>query len=77
MPSGLSAVFAEEKQIQWAAFLRRTEIALTPDPLAEVQARIAEFVMPAATAITRSKSFEATWTAGGPWTRLDEIVIST
>jgi len=76
-PLALTANFAEAKQVQWSAFLRRTEIALAPDPLLEVQARIAELVMPPVTAITRSQSFEASWTAGGPWTRLDEIVNST
>jgi hypothetical protein len=67
-PSALSASFAKAKQVQWAAFLRRTEIALAPDPFLEVQARIAEFVMPPVKALTRSKSFDANWAAGGPWT---------
>lgn len=75
-PMALSASFAEAKQVQWAAFLRRTEIALAPDPFLEVQARIAEFVMPAVTAITRSQSFEARWAVGGPWTGLGEIEIA-
>jgi hypothetical protein len=76
-PLALTASFAVAKQVQWSAFLRRTEFALAPDPLLEIQVRIAELVMPPVAAITRSKSFEASWSAGGPWTRLDEIVIST
>ena len=32
MPMALTTSFAEAKQSQWAAFLRRTEIALTPEP---------------------------------------------
>ena len=67
-PLALSARFAEAKQVQWSAFLRRTEIALAPAPLLEVQARIAEFIMPPVEAVTRSELFEANWAAGGPWT---------
>ena len=75
-PLALTASFAEAKQVQWSAFLRRTEIALAPDPLLEIQARIAELVMPPVAAITRSQSFEARWAAGGPWTGLGEIEIA-
>ena len=67
-PPALSAGFAEAKQVQWAAFLRRTEIALAPAPLVDVQARIAEFILPPAQAVTRSQLFDANWAAGGPWT---------
>jgi hypothetical protein len=68
-PPALSASFAEVKQVQWTAFLRRTEIALAPDPLVDVQARIAAFVLPPAQAVTRSQLFDSNWAAGGPWTQ--------
>lgn len=68
-PSALTESFAAAKQVQWAAFLRRTEIALAPEPFHEIQMRIAELVMPPVLAITQSQSFEACWAAGGPWTR--------
>jgi len=67
MPSALTAAFAEAKQGQWAAFLRRTEIALAPEPLPELQTRIAELVMPPAIAMAQSASFKAHWAVGGPW----------
>jgi len=68
-PPALSASFAEAKQVQWTAFLRRTEIALAPDPLVDVQARIAAFILPPAQAVTRSQLFDSNWAAGGPWTQ--------
>jgi hypothetical protein len=64
----LTAAFAEAKQGQWAAFLRRTEIALAPEPLSDLQTRIAELVMPPASAMARAAPFDARWAVGGPWT---------
>jgi hypothetical protein len=66
-PLALTAGFADAKQVQWAAFLRRTEIALAPEPLPEVQARIAELVMPPMIATTEAAPFNARWAPGGPW----------
>lgn len=66
-PLALTAGFAEAKQVQWAAFLRRTEVALAPEPLPEIQARIAELVMPPTIATTEAAPFNAQWVAGGPW----------
>ncbi|WP_341486813.1 nucleotidyl transferase AbiEii/AbiGii toxin family protein [Pararhizobium sp. A13] len=66
-PLALTAGFADAKQVQWAAFLRRTEIALAPEPLPEIQARIAELVMPPTIATTEATTFNAQWVAGGPW----------
>ncbi|WP_335672086.1 nucleotidyl transferase AbiEii/AbiGii toxin family protein [Phyllobacterium zundukense] len=66
-PLALTADFAQAKQVQWAAFLRRTEIALAPEPLPEIQARIAELVMPPTIATNEAAPFNARWAAGGPW----------
>lgn len=66
-PVALTPVFTDEKQGQWAAFLRRTEIALAPGPFAAIQARIADLVMPPALALGRGEPFAACWRAGGPW----------
>ena len=66
-PLALTAGFADAKQVQWAAFLRRTEIALAPEPLPEIQARIAELVMPPMIATTEAAPFNARWPPGGPW----------
>ena len=65
-PLALTAGFADAK-VQWVAFLRRTEIALAPEPLPEIQARIAELVMPPMIATTEAAPFNARWAPGGPW----------
>lgn len=67
MPAALTPAFADEKQGQWAAFLRRTEIALAPEPLAAIQARIADLVMPPVLALGQGERFAARWRPGGPW----------
>ena len=67
IPPALTGPFAQAKQGQWAAFLRRTEIALAPEPLPEVQSRIADLVMPPAAAVAQGEPFEARWSPGGPW----------
>ncbi len=66
-PVALTVGFADAKQVQWAAFLRRTEIALAPEPLPEIQARVAELVMPPTIAMSEAAPFNARWAAGGPW----------
>ena len=43
------------------------EIALGPEPLPEIQARIAELVMPPTIATTEVAAFNAHCAAGGPW----------
>ena len=67
LPPALTEAFAAAKQGQWAAFLKRTEIALAPEPFPEVQARIAGLVMLPAMAIARSEPFESRWPPSGPW----------
>jgi Nucleotidyl transferase AbiEii toxin, Type IV TA system len=66
-PIALTPAFAIEKQGQWKAFLNRTEIALAPDPLPDIQLRIAQLTMPPASAIANSGQFAARWAPGGPW----------
>ncbi len=67
IPLALTETFARMKQGQWAAFLKRTEIALAPGPFPEVQSRVADLVLPPAAAIVRRESFKAQWPPGGPW----------
>jgi hypothetical protein len=67
MPIALTPAFAMEKQGQWKAFLNRTEIALAPDPLPEIQMRVAQLTMPPALAMAKSGEFAARWAPGGPW----------
>ena len=68
-PSALTPAFAEDaaKQAQWRGFLRRTAIAMSPGPFAELQATVAAFVLPPVHALVAGKTFDGTWNAGGPW----------
>jgi hypothetical protein len=66
-PAALTATYAAEKQGQWAAFLKRTEIALAPEPFPDVQAQIQQLVMPPVTALVQDTDFDAHWHPGGPW----------
>ena len=66
-PPALTPAFADEKQGQWTAFLRRTEIALAPEPFPTIQAQIAALVMPPVLARVQGGSFESEWPSGGPW----------
>ena len=67
IPVALTAAYAEARQGQWAAFLRRTEIALAPEPFPDVQAQIERLVMPPAAALAGSVAFEGRRRPGGPW----------
>jgi len=66
-PPALTPAFADEKQGQWTAFLRRTEIALAPEPFAAIQAQIAALVMPPVLALGQGAAFAGDWPNGGPW----------
>ncbi|MDB5575729.1 MAG: hypothetical protein JWR80_905 [Bradyrhizobium sp.] len=66
LPVALTAPFADEKAGQWKAFLRRTEIALAPEPFVTVQAQIAALVMPPALALSKGIALHGKW-PGGPW----------
>ena len=66
-PLALSAAFAAAKQAQWSAFLRRTDIALAPEPFPDIQAQIAALMMPPAHAVATDQRFDQKWQPGGPW----------
>lgn len=67
MPVALTPAFANEKQAQWTAFLRRTEISMAPGPLVTIQAQIAALVMPPVKALLNRDTFADDWPSGGPW----------
>jgi len=67
-PAALTPAYADEKAVQWTAFLRRTELAAAPEPFPAIQAQIAELVMPPTLALNQGATFDAVWTRGGPWT---------
>lgn len=66
-PLALSAAFADAKRAQWTAFLRRTDIALAPEPFPEIQTQIAALMMPPARAVVAAQLFDHRWQPGGPW----------
>jgi predicted nucleotidyltransferase component of viral defense system len=66
-PLALSTAFADAKQAQWTAFLRRTDIALAPEPFPAIQAQIAALMMPSARAVAAGEGFDQRWAPGGPW----------
>jgi hypothetical protein len=66
-PPALKLAFADEKQGQWTAFLRRTEIALAPEPFAAIQGQIASLVMPPVLALGQGTALASDWPIGGPW----------
>jgi predicted nucleotidyltransferase component of viral defense system len=67
-PLGLTEEFADnaQKQVQWAAFVRRTR---RPDlrDLAVVVATLDRFLWPVIRAATRRESWPHQWSNGGPW----------
>lgn len=68
-PIALTAAFAEDvaKQAQWRGFLRRTALAMAPEPFADIQTKVAAFVLPPTTALADGSAFTAKWQPGGPW----------
>jgi Nucleotidyl transferase AbiEii toxin, Type IV TA system len=68
-PIALTQAFAEDaaKQAQWSAFLRRTAIALAPEPLPQLLRSVAAFVTPPLLTLGTEAPFELVWHPGGPW----------
>ena len=67
MPPALAPAFADEKQAQWTAFLRRTEIALAPEPFAAIQAHLGDSVLAPVGPPDNAASFPGDWPSGGSW----------
>lgn len=68
-PVALTETFSNDagKQSQWRAFLKRTTIAVAPEPLPELIAFIATFVSPVMTTKAAGAMEGMTWQPGGPW----------
>lgn len=68
-PIALTPAFADDaaKQVQWRAFIRRTAIALAPEPLPDLLRRVAGFVAPPLLALGAREPFVRVWRPGGPW----------
>ncbi len=68
-PIALTAAFIDDasKQAQWTAFLRRTSIALAPEPLPELIAFVRSFAGPLLASDAVEKFVAEAWPVGGPW----------
>jgi hypothetical protein len=68
-PIALTQAFADDaaKQAQWRAFIRRTAIALAPEPLPDLLRSVAGFVTPPLLALGTNAQFRHIWHPGGPW----------
>jgi predicted nucleotidyltransferase component of viral defense system len=69
VPEGLSdlVVESEDKQRQWAAFVRRMGFLEPPEPFENIVIAVRAFVMPVLEAIAEEKRFERTWVPGVGW----------
>lgn len=68
-PLALTEGFAEDsaRQVQWRAFLRRSEVADAPDDFAAVVPVMRALLAPVAGAASTGQSFNRQWRAPGPW----------
>lgn len=68
-PIAFTPDFASDvsKQAQWRAFLKRTSLAMAPEPLPELLAFVAGFAMPVLETVRNGKPFAKKWPAGGAW----------
>lgn len=65
-----TGVFNEDaqKQIQWKAFLRKSQLEHAPEDLKEITQQIQAMLQPLVTSLLQNKSFTRRWLPGGPWT---------
>ena len=68
-PIALTVAFSQDatKQAQWRGFLRRTAITTSPDSFAELQSKVAAFVLPPTEALAAGTTFDRKWEAGNRW----------
>jgi len=57
------------KQVQWAAFLRKSRLTAEPLSLADVTAQLQMFLLPPVRTIREDGTPHRSWPAGGPWSR--------
>lgn len=68
-PEGFQTSFIQNplKQTQWQAFVRKTRFVYVEKNFGKTIDFVRSFLSPPIEYITKSKSFEMTWPAGGPW----------
>jgi len=71
IPVGESAAFspqfAQEKQVQWTAFIKTSTSTGVPGQMDIVLVRLREFILPVYKSILDARAFRKTWKPGGPW----------
>ncbi len=69
-PVALTAAFtaADNTQKQWAAFVKRSQLAGAPMTLDECRVLLRDFLLPVVSSLLDGHSFDRKWTAPGPWT---------
>ena len=71
LPLALTSEFANDpqKQLQWAAFVRRNRLSDAPQSLDQVVAKLAEFLGPVIQAVAANRSWPRSWKPAGPWAK--------
>jgi predicted nucleotidyltransferase component of viral defense system len=69
LPLGLTSEFADDpqKQLQWAAFVRRNRLADVPQGLDRVVEKLAAFLGPVLQAVAADRPWRLRWAPNGPW----------
>ena len=69
MPLALTPVFAEDrvKQVQWAAFVRKSRLAAPGSTLPSLIPLLATFLLPPVSATAQEQTFAAMWAPSRPW----------
>jgi len=62
-----SESFAEAKQAQWTAFLKRTRQDHVPSSFSEITGAIRTFLLPVVKVVLSEKKESNNWIAAGPW----------
>ena len=57
----------ESKQVQWAAFVRKSKLGDAPRNFNEVVAAVGSFLRPLAQSLAEGRVFSTMWKAPGPW----------
>ena len=68
-PEAFQASFIQNplKQTQWQAFVRKTILVKVEKDLGKTIEFVRTFLLPPIESIVKTKPFEMTWPAGGPW----------
>ena len=66
-PDFLGPSFAQEKRVQWQAFVRKTKIADAPGQFEVVISDLRVFLEPLIISLVAKAKFDNAWNAPGPW----------